>query len=199
MSWNVTTKRGGKHISQMPLVQRLTGRVKGKIWSKLRWVEAALCQHEVVFPYIMSSLVPSTWLLAKIPGGLEKVLAFSSSHLPSPGESQPPTLVTTALVSAGPSWWAACRKLLPFLKDLQGWMQSLKHHPTVLSIAIPFSHSSTVGWEHHWQLFSNLSILLSFPSFSTVWYKDMWCSSLSKLTFLSSFFSLFLEVLIPKS
>lgn len=78
----------------------------------------------------------------------------------------------------------------------------LKAHPVgiVLSVAIPFSHSSTVGWEHHWQLFSNLSVLLSFPSFfHCVIQRHVVFPSVQVNFSFFFFFPLFLEVLIPKS
>lgn len=188
----------------MPLFQRLTVRVKSKIWSKLRWVEAALCQHEVVLPYIMSSLVPLHGCWPRSQEGWRKPLHFPVlTCLPQGSHSHPRSFPQPCCLQGSRGEQpAACRNLHPFPKDLQDWMQSSKHHPAgiVLSVAIPFSHSSTVGWEHHWQLFSNLSMLLSYPGFSTVWYKDMWCSLLPKLTFFFfSFSSLFLGVLIPKS
>lgn len=123
---DVTTKRGGKRSPDSSVPQpHWQGKGQNLILTK--GVEAALCQHEVVLPSIMSSSVPSTWLLAKIPRRLEKALAFWVLTCPSQGSHSHSRLLLQpwcqGLQDSRGEQPAARRKLHLFLKDLQNWIQ----------------------------------------------------------------------------
>lgn len=151
--------------------------------------------------------VPSTRPLAKIPGRLEKALAFPAlTCLPQGSHSHPgssPQPWCQGLQGSRGEQPAACRKLHPFLKHLQHWIQSSEHHPcwhcaersnsfltqqrsgmgTPLTAVLKLVHAAQFSQFFHCVIQRHVVFPSAQVNFS-----------------LSFFFSfLFLEVLIPKT